>query len=566
MLSGSSPFLAPPNTGGGGRHHSSSSRSNNNGGDKGRSPGSASEDPNSAHAVMRRIRSGDFRMDASESPAWRHVSAPARALVRGLLTVDPKKRLSLDDLFSSPWVKLAENRAHRSHGGGAKSSEKQQQQQLQTHQLLSPSVLSERPMVTERNLMQTYNAFHRATREGGLAQLMAGSGGDSSRSGSSKSGSSGSHSSSSSSSARQLTLTSNKLCLSSRRCKQGTKNSAGSSASSSGCSSLSSLSVASSTNAASLSPTKQHPWPFFAAAASQQQQQHAAETTPDSGNHFLNIRNSVRINDYLNSLSQIQQQQAAAAAAAAAAASGQSSPSSSIHSGSPSPTFSSTSSHSSGASVHPLPSEAISGVSYRLLPSHPFDLPHIPASAVTPPPPPSSPPPSPSSLSARQQPVSPPVSITPLLPQQQQQLLRQQQQQQQRPFEYRGAILTLAPNPADGGPVTRSRKRKMCKEECEKGERPSKKSSAVVPSSPPSASSSSPSVSITPVQDPPSSPALLPWPSAAGTAQASPGSTPAPPAFGGNLTVLAAAPSTSPASQQHLQQQLGQSPVTITID
>ncbi len=99
MLSGSSPFLAPPNTGGGGRHHSSSSRSNNNGGDKGRSPGSASEDPNSAHAVMRRIRSGDFRMDASESPAWRHVSAPARALVRGLLTVDPKKRLSLDDLF-----------------------------------------------------------------------------------------------------------------------------------------------------------------------------------------------------------------------------------------------------------------------------------------------------------------------------------------------------------------------------------------------------------------------------------------------------------------------------------
>ena len=40
--------------------------------------------------------------------AWRYVSPAAKQLVRGLLTVDPKKRLTLDDLFNSAWIKVAE--------------------------------------------------------------------------------------------------------------------------------------------------------------------------------------------------------------------------------------------------------------------------------------------------------------------------------------------------------------------------------------------------------------------------------------------------------------------------
>ena len=38
--------------------------------------------------------------------AWRYVSPAAKQLVRGLLTVDPKKRLTLDDLFNSAWIKV----------------------------------------------------------------------------------------------------------------------------------------------------------------------------------------------------------------------------------------------------------------------------------------------------------------------------------------------------------------------------------------------------------------------------------------------------------------------------
>ena len=85
--------------------------------------------------------------------AWKYVSPAAKQLVRGLLTVDPKKRLTLDDLFNSAWVKLAEQhkRPKAAHGQGAGSH----------GHLLSPAVLSEQPTTAKRNLMQTFNAFHR---------------------------------------------------------------------------------------------------------------------------------------------------------------------------------------------------------------------------------------------------------------------------------------------------------------------------------------------------------------------------------------------------------------------
>lgn len=236
--------------------------------------------------IMKRIRSGDFRMD---STAWKHVSSPAKQLVRGLLTVDPKKRLNLDDLFNSSWIKLASTPAECSS----------------VSQLLTPAVLNESVSGAERSILQTFNAFHRVTREGGLAHLR--------------------HSSGSRDPPSFYSSISQRS-----RCKQHNSSAA---SSSSGCSSLSSLSNSS-------SPTKQllqPPWSsaFFAAAA--------AAASDNGGHNILNFRTSSRMNDYLNSLSQIQQSKS--------------------KKNNPPANPSSPSSHNSTAAV-----EALSGVSYRLLP------------------------------------------------------------------------------------------------------------------------------------------------------------------------------------------------------
>ena len=62
----------------------------------------------SASSIMRRIKAGDCKIDkeAGFSPA-------AKALTKGLLTVDPKKRLTLDDLFKNGWINN-----HSAMGGG----------------------------------------------------------------------------------------------------------------------------------------------------------------------------------------------------------------------------------------------------------------------------------------------------------------------------------------------------------------------------------------------------------------------------------------------------------------
>ena len=60
---------------------------------------SANGREDSASSIMRRIKAGDCKIDkeAGFSPA-------AKALTKGLLTVDPKKRLTLDDLFRNAWI------------------------------------------------------------------------------------------------------------------------------------------------------------------------------------------------------------------------------------------------------------------------------------------------------------------------------------------------------------------------------------------------------------------------------------------------------------------------------
>ena len=100
-----------------------------------------------ASSIMRRIKEGDFRMDGD---AWKCVSPAAKTLCKGLLTVDPRKRISMDTLTGSTWLK-------GSRTPGLSLS-------------LAPALMTPALMVcdptTERCIRQTYDAFHNATREG----------------------------------------------------------------------------------------------------------------------------------------------------------------------------------------------------------------------------------------------------------------------------------------------------------------------------------------------------------------------------------------------------------------
>merc|ERR1719471_1742391 len=218
--------------------------------------------------------------DKHDLGAWRYVSPAAKQLVRGLLTVDPNK----------------------GHG-----------------QLLSPAVLSEQPTIAKRNLMQTFNAFHRVTREGGLP------------------------SSSGSATPSKLVISTKHLQQQHQRCHQPKPHAKTAS-----------------------SPTKQlvaTPWTFFQQATKNSNNSSSSASSlssvadslcSGSDNSVLNYRTSSRIHDYLNSLSQIQQQAKLSPVSPCAT--------------SPSGSSSSSSQSVSPPSSHFSPFEAMSGVSYRLLP------------------------------------------------------------------------------------------------------------------------------------------------------------------------------------------------------
>lgn len=55
----------------------------------------------SAAAVMKRINEGEFCMKGNQ---WKGVSTEAKDVIKGLLTIDPKKRLTLIQLIDHPWV------------------------------------------------------------------------------------------------------------------------------------------------------------------------------------------------------------------------------------------------------------------------------------------------------------------------------------------------------------------------------------------------------------------------------------------------------------------------------
>lgn len=108
----------------------------------GRAPFHARSRDDSAAAVMARIKEGEFSFNA---PAWQGVSAEAKIVTAGLLTVNPRKRLQMIDLRRNPWVQGSQN--------------------IPQTPLMTPDILSSSGSA-EHNLQTTFNAFHKAHKEG----------------------------------------------------------------------------------------------------------------------------------------------------------------------------------------------------------------------------------------------------------------------------------------------------------------------------------------------------------------------------------------------------------------
>ncbi|XP_068779712.1 ribosomal protein S6 kinase alpha-4 isoform X2 [Struthio camelus] len=96
-----------------------------------------------AATIVTRIREGRFSL---EGDAWSGVSAEAKELVRGLLTVEPSKRLKLGSLRASPWLR----------GAGTRSSAP----------LRTPGVLGTAGPALRTGVHATLQAFSQGSRAG----------------------------------------------------------------------------------------------------------------------------------------------------------------------------------------------------------------------------------------------------------------------------------------------------------------------------------------------------------------------------------------------------------------
>ncbi|XP_018567827.1 ribosomal protein S6 kinase alpha-5 isoform X3 [Anoplophora glabripennis] len=108
----------------------------------GKAPFHARSRDESVSSIMQRIKGGDFSFD---SPAWVGVSSEAKHVVQGLLTVNPNLRLRMHDLKNNPWVRGS--------------------QSFPQTPLMTPDVLLAGTSA-EKSLQTTFNAFHKAQREG----------------------------------------------------------------------------------------------------------------------------------------------------------------------------------------------------------------------------------------------------------------------------------------------------------------------------------------------------------------------------------------------------------------
>ncbi|XP_046341997.1 ribosomal protein S6 kinase alpha-5-like isoform X2 [Haliotis rufescens] len=118
----------------------------------GKAPFQAKSHEDTAEAIMSRIKGGEFDMSL---PEWKSVSEPAKRLIKGLLRVEPRKRLTMSDLQKNEWV----------NGSNL---------QLFSHTpLKTPGVLSTTNSSVNVQLSVTMDAFHMATKEGFRLQDVA---------------------------------------------------------------------------------------------------------------------------------------------------------------------------------------------------------------------------------------------------------------------------------------------------------------------------------------------------------------------------------------------------------
>ena len=132
MLCGRSPFLGNPN-----KPVNTNPKNN--------------QYDDSVASIIRRIKNGEFRMD---SDAWRYVSPAAKTITKGLLTVDVKKRMTMEALYTSSWINTSPQK-DSSHNNNNPSPV-----------LLTPMLLNDpNSNVIDRSLKQTFNAYHTVARE-----------------------------------------------------------------------------------------------------------------------------------------------------------------------------------------------------------------------------------------------------------------------------------------------------------------------------------------------------------------------------------------------------------------
>lgn len=111
----------------------------------GRAPFQARSREDSSAAIMARIKDGDFDFNG---PEWVHVSPQAKNITKGMLTVDPAKRLRMEDLLQSAWLE-----------GGMGGL------------LCTPGILNRSQRGAENAVTQTLLAFHQAHKQGFRLQV-----------------------------------------------------------------------------------------------------------------------------------------------------------------------------------------------------------------------------------------------------------------------------------------------------------------------------------------------------------------------------------------------------------
>ncbi|XP_059145351.1 ribosomal protein S6 kinase alpha-5-like, partial [Physella acuta] len=118
----------------------------------GKAPFQNSNGPDNAMNIMQRIKDGLFDLSG---PEWNDVSAPAKQLIQGLLTVEPKERICMHDLLKHKWLR------------------KNVKSPISSMPLRTPGVLSSHNNAVKDQINCTMEAFHQATRDGFRLQEVA---------------------------------------------------------------------------------------------------------------------------------------------------------------------------------------------------------------------------------------------------------------------------------------------------------------------------------------------------------------------------------------------------------